>query len=398
MRSAAELERELLVRAASVHAAMAALADTLHQFDAVDGWQGSGFRSIGHWSDVHLGVASGMVNRVTRAAGRFDELPVLHTAFVEGAVSLDKVLAVARVATAETDERFTRIARAASVAQLQRICAAYRDAVADDSPDAHEERHRRRGVTCRSIDDGLVRILAVLEADEAAIVLGALDARAEVAWRDERPSPDAPMPDIATRRADALVEIATAGLVEGPDPVVRGERVEVHVLVDERVVTGENRHGVCMVDGMGAIAPDTARRLLCDCTVRLNLGRSQRTVSRRQRRALRFRDGGCRFPGCRATHFVDGHHVMPWEPGGRTDMDNLMLLCPAHHRLFHEGRYRIEVHGGGQFTFRRSDGRRIEPPPLRAEPDAASPAPGCPAAEGHGERYDLALTLDTLIH
>ena len=74
-----------------------------------------------------------------------------------------------------------------------------------------------------------------------------------------------------------------------------------------------------------------------------------------------------------------------------------MLVCPAHHRLFHEGRYTIDVHGEGKFTFRRPDGRAIEPPPLRARPDAASPAPGVPRAEGGGERFDLDLTLDALI-
>jgi hypothetical protein len=123
----------------------------------------------------------------------------LQAAFAEGALSLDKVLAVARVATAETDVKFTTIARAASVAQLQRICAAYRDATGKDTPEAHEARRCRRGVSSRPTDDGLVRIVALLEPDEASIVLSALDARAEEAWRDERPSPDAPLPDISTR-------------------------------------------------------------------------------------------------------------------------------------------------------------------------------------------------------
>jgi hypothetical protein len=78
-------------------------------------------------------------------------------------------------------------------------------------------------------------------------------------------------------------------------------------------------------------------------------------------------------------------------------MDNLMLLCPGHHRLFHEGHYTIDALGDGRFTFHRPDGRVIAPPPLRAQPDAAPTTSGCPTAQGHGERYDLDLTLDALI-
>jgi hypothetical protein len=311
------------------------------------------------------------------------------------------------VATAATDAKFTSIARAGSVAQVQRICATYRRLDDDDSPDALQERHRNRCVTSNPQDSGLVRIVALLEPEEAALVLAALDARVEDAWRRDRPSDDATPPvELATRRADALVELATEGLVEGPDPVVRGERVEVRVHVDAEVLAGTREDGVCMIEGIGAVSPALVRRLLCDarvCTVTeqvdgiFNLGRSQRSVNRRQRRALHQRDGGCRFPGCAMRRFVDAHHVVPWDDHGPTDMDNLMLLCTAHHRLFHEGAYRIDRLGGGRFTFRRPDGRIIAPPPLRAEPGTGPPATQVPRAEGGGERFDLGLTIDALV-
>jgi hypothetical protein len=78
-------------------------------------------------------------------------------------------------------------------------------------------------------------------------------------------------------------------------------------------------------------------------------------------------------------------------------IDNLMLLCPTHHRLFHEGGYTIDAHGDGMFTFRTPDGRAIEPPPLRAGPDATPTASGVPRASDGGGRYDLGLTLDALL-
>jgi hypothetical protein len=54
------------------------------------------------------------------------------------------------------------------------------------------------------------------------------------------------------------------------------------------------------------------------------------------RRALKRRDGGCRFPGCPDTRFVDAHHIEHWADGGETRLDNLVLLCTlcrARHKV-----------------------------------------------------------------
>jgi hypothetical protein len=100
----------------------------------------------------------------------------------------------------------------------------------------------------------------------------------------------------------------------------------------------------------------------------LDLGRARRLVSRAQRRALRFRDGpGCAFPGCAARH-VDAHHVVFWDDGGATDLDNLVLLGRHHHRLLHEGGYAASL-VGGRPRFFRPNGTPIRPPnPPPADP------------------------------
>jgi hypothetical protein len=402
-----QLEALLHAQAAQLHAVTAALAESLARFDGEHGWHGAGLRSIGHWADINLGIAAHRANQLAAIGGRLAELPKLRAAFVEGAVSEDKVRLAAAVATSASDEKFTYLARAASTAQLRRICSAYRRVTEDDSAGALDQRHRRREVTAQPLDDGLVRVVALVEPDEAALVLAALDARVESAWRRDRASDDeTPPTELSARRADALVELATEALVEGPDPVVRGERVEVRVHVDAQVLSGARDDGISYIEGIGPVAPAVVRRLLCDarvCTVTeqvegiFNLGREQRTVSRRQRRALHQRDGGCRFPGCAMRRFVNAHHVVPWDDLGPTDMDNLMLLCAAHHRLFHEGEYRIDRLGHGRFTFRRPDGRVIAPPPLRAEPATGPPPRGTPVAGDGGGRFDLGLTIDALI-
>lgn len=74
-------------------------------------------------------------------------------------------------------------------------------------------------------------------------------------------------------------------------------------------------------------------RTYSDC--RLMLGRTQRFANRAQRRALAGRDGGCSFPGCDApASWCDSHHIIAWVDDGRTDIDNLTLLCGFHHREF----------------------------------------------------------------
>ena len=83
----------------------------------------------------------------------------------------------------------------------------------------------------------------------------------------------------------------------------------------------------------------------------LSIGRKSRTIPPAIRRALQRRDGGCRFPGCSFTRFVDAHHIVHWADGGETAMDNLVLLCRRHHRLVHEGGFGVHKGGGGEVWF-----------------------------------------------
>ena len=60
----------------------------------------------------------------------------------------------------------------------------------------------------------------------------------------------------------------------------------------------------------------------------LALGRRRRRPSSAIRRAARERDRcRCRFPGCESRR-TDLHHIQHWASGGRTDLDNLISLCP----------------------------------------------------------------------
>jgi hypothetical protein len=83
----------------------------------------------------------------------------------------------------------------------------------------------------------------------------------------------------------------------------------------------------------------------------LDVGRATRVVSPAQRTALAARDGGCRFPGCdRPLAWCDAHHLWHWLHGGPTDLENLVLLCRAHHHAVHGGGWRLHGHPNGELT------------------------------------------------
>jgi 5-methylcytosine-specific restriction endonuclease McrA len=48
------------------------------------------------------------------------------------------------------------------------------------------------------------------------------------------------------------------------------------------------------------------------------------------------RRSGRPHPGCTATRELEAHHVIAVEHGGKTELDNLTLLCPRHHKHHHD--------------------------------------------------------------
>ncbi len=76
-------------------------------------------------------------------------------------------------------------------------------------------------------------------------------------------------------------------------------------------------------------------------------GRRYRTVPPRMRRALEIRDRHCAFPGCRiGIGWCEAHHILEWDDGGQTNLDNLTLICSRHHHAVHEGGWTITPNPG----------------------------------------------------
>ena len=134
--------------------------------------------------------------------------------------------------------------------------------------------------------------------------------------------------------------------------------------------------GRALLDTGETITIEAARRLACDADIAavlvkggseiLDLGRTHRVVTNAQYKALVIRDGGCRFPGCdRPPGWCQAHHIVEWPDGGRTDLDNQVLLCLTHHHLIHHQHWRIEG-TAKNLKIQPPDGEVTRAPPKRA--------------------------------
>jgi hypothetical protein len=160
------------------------------------------------------------------------------------------------------------------------------------------------------------------------------------------------------KRADILEGVLTAGLKatrEGPtDQRTIGEVTAIISLKDLQFGTGFG-----ILEGTDEVIPATVvQELVCDNGFNpvvvgsqgepLYHGTLKRYYTRAQRRAMIARDGDrCVATGCRTrAASCHAHHVIFYADGGPTDIDNGVLLCPAHHHALHQGSFEITMADG----------------------------------------------------
>jgi hypothetical protein len=189
------------------------------------------------------------------------------------------------------------------------------------------------------------------------------------------------------RLCDAFVE-----LIRSSTPGAEGRAstksaspyfVVVHVplaaLVDE---SGESSALAGELERDGLISTETVHQIACDATIAIGVdddvghtmyeGRARRRPTEAQRREVMRRDRHCRFPGCTNVTFTNIHHIVPWKPGGRTDLDNLALQCLYHHHLVHSKGWTMTGNANEELTFTAPKGRVMtsRPSPLWARATA----------------------------
>jgi hypothetical protein len=312
-------------------------------------WRAAGCSSSAQWLAQVCSSDHRTAARITRTSSALRNLPALDQALSTGALTLDQVAAAAEFATPESDAELARVAVGKAPSAIALAARALVPPALQDDAELYERRalsmswtRGRRELSFSGrlpLEQGVVFEQAIWSIAKSQ---RALDKQAGTIL------------DWPQSAADALVTLAQRGADGGvkrsPTTLI------VHISDDEPA----------LLEGAGPLSPETAERLVCDAR-RLAIKRSGRDLvhsrvgrcaSYAQQRALHKRSTHCQYPGCTAARELEAHHLIPVERGGKTELDNLILLCPRHHKLLHD--HHIHANGTSeQPAFADEAGRAI---------------------------------------
>jgi hypothetical protein len=340
-RSTKALTARLLTLHAQIAERQRELLETLAELEAREEWMDDGAHDMAHWTTMQLGISRWKAERWLATGRALPTLPAIADAFGRGALGIDKVVELTRFAEFDDEDALVRWAQHVSSGAIRRAG----DLRVRDRAGEAQQDERGRWLEWRYADDGRRFLLdAELPAAQGTVVARALERLGEQV-------PAMPGEEsegrVGVRRADALVALCSARLARDEDQ----DRATIVVHADIDALYDVDANAV-LEDGP-VIGGTTVQRLLCNARLQtviehadgsvIGLGRLTREPTAWMMRQLRHRDDSCRFPGCDARRFTQAHHIEWWSRGGATDLENLVLICTFHHKLWHRpggSRYR----------------------------------------------------------
>jgi len=311
-----------------------AIVVLLGEVDRRQAYRDEGATSSEPWVMERFGISTPTARAYTHLAEKAWDIPHLVAGLCAGDLSFDKVRAVAELATPETDRELRDQAQERSVRQLTEMARSRQVPTEATAESDHERRFLR-------FNDRFRTATVQLPSESYAETRACLEARARQVPSDGETPWD-------QRLCDAFLEVIrssvrdTTGGRSTSSPYVVVAHVPLAALIDK---SGEATELAGELERDGLISCETVRRIACDATIVIGVdddvghtmyeGRARREPTDAQRREVMRRDRHCRFPGCTNVTFTNTHHVVAWKPDGRTDIDNLALLCLHHHRLVH---------------------------------------------------------------
>ncbi len=357
------------------------IVDIVAEIDRDELWGATGARSVAALVAWKTGTSRSNADAIATVAHRLESFPRCAQGMREGRLSLDQVGVIASRAGDGSDEHYAALAGVATVSQLRTAISL------EPRPEPGPRPGPQPSITkTAGADFDLWRI--TLPHIESAKFEAALQSHHDALiaeWKTHENSAEkSPMPT----NADAFLRLVETGwdLEALRRPHAHHTTVVLHLDVEQRAAALH----------LGPVLTDSERRYLtCDATCEvwferdgevIGSGRSTRTISRRLRRALEHRDRTCVVPGCAANRGLHAHHIRHWEDGGTTELDNLVLLCPYHHRLHHRGVI-IITGPAGRLLVTDSEGDELHPGSLACPPSGPPPAVA-PYPGPTGERAD----------
>jgi hypothetical protein len=384
---------------------------------------------------LHTGATRTDVHTLLTAADVLEAMPITRGLFQRGVLSWGHLRALTTGARSMPAEARAELDGYLGVhaERLERMDPAQRLDAIDDALRQHQPLAKLERQEDRAVDadravllprlDGTGQLLADLAAESFTTVATALEAEAALPQADPPPGdrPDG-LPRLlrhapSTRTAqlgDALVRLATRALGGGADTGT-GVATRFTVTVDLDRLT--DQLAGLLEPALATRPPRIVRRALdrlaCDSALDLVITNAHRPLAAKRyapdipaatRRAVLHRDGGCRFPGCRApAAWAEIHHVHERARGGDHHPDGLIPLCRRHHQIIHrrgwrqhlldDGGYRLTRRGRGWTTYPRHH-HQLPPPTAVSErphdPARAGPTehPTSTRAPFHGSQPD----------
>lgn len=350
----------------------ASRAKVLAAVEHADTWRAQGHDpSFAAWRSRTARTGKGRAMREVTTAQKLERMPGAADALRDGTMTPEHAEVLARVATTGDAEHRAKVADAladpvdsaillesASRLDAPRFARAAQSWAARLDPLALEKDHEAQRRSS---------YLSISDTPAGTMLRGQLDLQAghrlRLALEAVTPVPsEGDDRDPAQRAADALDLVAHGVLADpGSKP---GAHVPPHVSL---VMTAETLAGIWQLergqehrdfapatleDGT-PVPPSETARILCDAqitrivldaeSVPIDLGRTKRLWSGAQRRLVIARDRHCAFDGCEIpARWCEIHHIDWWaRDHGRTDIDNAVLLCSAHHGAVHRDGLRL---------------------------------------------------------
>jgi hypothetical protein len=341
-------------RRSELDAAEAAWLDDLAEYHLSGDWRAEHYASaaaaIGSVCRMDSGVAHAHVN----LARKLQKLPEIADAFRAGEISARHAAVVATAYTTAraaglsgVEDRLVGVARIETPKVLGAVVRRVTDAIDGDGGTESEEARfaRRRYHASRSLDD-MLNTNGLFDPEAADIHEKAIAAEMK---RDHRANDER---TTSQRQADALTNLLRQSLEQGELGTEHTALPHVYYVVHADEHPGATPELIDLIrtdrHTNGHLSATTLERIMCDCNLTrivmagnsevLDVGRSTRTATAAQWKALVIRDQHCQAPGCKQPPSrCQAHHKKHWGPPhyGRTDLDNLELLCWHHHREQH---------------------------------------------------------------
>src|SRR6202034_3742023 len=335
-------------------------------FEKSEQWAAEGAKSAASWISSRCRLPRAAVLRRVRLGRTLRHLPLVASAWRDGAIGEDAARAIAsarrhrtEAAMARDEEMLLAQAKELGFEDFNRVLEYWKQLADPDGADAcDEERKGARDVFLEASLGAMWLGQMTLDPISGSIVSKELNRlehdlfEADCAQAKECLGRTARIDELARtsgqRRADTRVERATRSRAAPAEGIRPAPLFSVFVGY-------ETLHGrICELEN-GTVLPPSAldpwmdsayfERAIFRLGNRVDVSVRSRLFSGGTRRAIELRDRICTPPYCyEPAENCQGDHIEPWAAGGETTQENGRLLCGFHHRLRNQKEHPPQPH------------------------------------------------------